>query len=174
MKTTVLITLIFLTIACASVPKTPISFSDWDSNKDQNIDRREFVDGYITQDYFDKWNAHGYSISYPKFFEGTFTTVDRDKNARLSKDEFDFMVKKFYFGMANDQFKDWDVDFSGFISYDEFEKRIADTNLASLWDLNSDKQLENLEVAGGMFYLCDNDNNGAVTEIELEMWKSTR
>jgi Ca2+-binding EF-hand superfamily protein len=174
MKTTVLITLIFLSVGCATVPKTFSSFSDWDSNKDQNIDRREFVKGYITQDYFNKWSARGYSISYPKFFEETFTTVDWDKNAKLSKAEFDFMVKKFYFGMSTDQFNDWDVDSSGSISYDEFDKRIVDTSLASLWDSNSDKQLENREIAGGMFYLCDKDNNGIVTEIELDTWKSTR
>jgi Ca2+-binding EF-hand superfamily protein len=159
-----------LLLACAT-PKTYYSFADWDASKDLRLDRREFVDAYIDQKYFDAWSPNGMSLSQQTFFDAVFNSLDSDRGGSLSIAEFNTHIKSFYFGLFHDTFGKWDENNNANISRQEFKTRVSSSNLAGIWDTNSDMNISERELAGGMFYICDIDGDGYINEIELETWK---
>ncbi|MBI1767051.1 MAG: hypothetical protein HY015_01070 [Bacteroidetes bacterium] len=173
MKTKTVLMIGLVQIACG-VSKTYLTFPDWDSNSDKQIRRNEFVDAYGNLNYFNKWSHGKGSISYADFYPAVFESMDRDQNKLITSDEFNSQIKLFFFGMFNGDFGKWDDDKSGSIILNEFVKHIGASKFASLWDDNSDTWIENHEMAGGMFYVCDVNNNGSVDEIELNNWKKNR
>ncbi|GHN02579.1 hypothetical protein WSM22_40680 [Cytophagales bacterium WSM2-2] len=162
-----------LQFSCAT-PKSYLTFSDWDSDSNKLIKRREFVEAYSSLNYFDKWGHGKGSITYPELFTATFQSMDRDQSNSISAEEFSAQIKLFFFGMFNGSFGAWDSDASGSLSSDEFISHIRVTNFGSLWDENSDKRVSEKEMAGGMFYVCDINNDGSVDESELSSWKRNR
>lgn len=160
-------------VSCAS-PKTYTTATDWDSNKNGSIERREFVEAYLAQNYFDKWGEGKGSVAYQDLFNSLFDAMDVDKDKKLSIAEFNAQIKLFYFGLFSGSFVNWDDDRNESLSQDEFNKHISSSNLASIWDTNDDNRISEREMAGGMFYLCDADSNGSVSETELDAWKKNR
>lgn len=159
-----------LLFSCTA-PKTYVSFADWDSSKDLRLDRGEFVDAYLNQKYFNKWSQNGISLSEEAFFDAVFDSLDTDRDGSLSLLEFNMRIKSFYFGLFHDSFDIWDKNSNAGISREEFEIRVLSSNLADIWDINSDKYISERELAGGMFYICDTDGDGYISEIELDTWK---
>lgn len=159
---------------CCSAPKTYTSFSDWDSSQDRKLNRSEFVNAYINQNYFDRWSQNGYSLSYSSFFEKVFDFLDKDHDGLVGIIEFNSQIKSFYFGLFSENVSTWDDDVSASISKTEFIQHVSRTNLASVWDTNADKNISESEMAGGMFYIGDVNGDGVVDEIELNLWKRNR
>jgi len=175
-KLAIFITALFagcLLDACTS-SKTYVSSADWDSDKNGSIGRREFVDAYLAQNYFDKWSGGKNSVTYQDLFNSLFDSMDADKDQKLNNPEFNAQIKLFYFGLFNESFSSWDDDKDSIVSKNEFLNHVSSSNLASLWDTNSDRHISENEMAGGMFYLCDADSNGSVSSTELETWKKNR
>lgn len=156
--------------ACASPKIVPITYQDWDTNHDAIINRSEFVNGYEQADYFEKWSS-GSSATYGEFFEGIFKSLDANKDLKIVHQEFDGRVNSFYFNMFHGTFTGWDNDSSGSIDKQEFMGHVASTNLATLWDTTGDKNINDRELASGMFYLCDINNNHQIDELEFNLWK---
>lgn len=160
---------------CAPGPqKTYTSVVDWDTDKNGSIGRREFVNGYSALDYFNRWSGGKSSVAYQDLFNTIFDSMDSDKEQKLSGPEFNAQIKYFFFGMFSDSFANWDDNQDGSLDRDEFNKHIASSRLASYWDTNSDKHISENEMAGGMFYLCDADGNGSVSQEELDAWRKNR
>lgn len=159
-----------LLLSCAT-PKTYQSFTDWDTSKDLQLDRKEFVNAYVNQNYFNNWSPNGMSLSQQAFLDAVFKELDTDRDGALSVLEFSTRIKSFYFGLFHDTFDKWDKDNNAGISRDEFKIHASASNLTRIWDTNSDQSISERELAGGMFYICDTDGNGYVNEIELDTWK---
>lgn len=76
--------------------------------------------------------------------------------------------------MFSESFESWDDNQDGKIRIPEFTKYASASKLASLWDSNSDHSVYEREMAEGMFYVCDSDNSGKISEVELNAWKEGR
>lgn len=169
----VMIVVLMVNLSCSTTTKTFSSFSDWDTDSNRQIGRREFVDAYLAQDYFEKWSTGG-SISYSQLYDQAFASMDGDKDEKLSIEEFTAQIRLFYFGLFSGSFDLWDDNRDESLSKKEFADHVSTTNLATLWDSNGDKRITEAEMAGGMFYLCDANSNGNVDEQELALWKKNR
>jgi len=177
MKTTIIsivLAAVVLLLASCAAPKPYLSFLDWDANHTGSIERQEFVQTYTAQGYFKKWSSKKRSISYAEMQRRIFTSLDRDKNLQLDKAEFDGKIEPFYFRLFHNRFENWDDSCDGSISQAEFGKHIASSSLWSIWDTNSDKVISELEMAGGMFYVCDFNGDTRVANLEFEKWRVNR
>ncbi|HEU5292290.1 MAG TPA: hypothetical protein VFU05_16700 [Cyclobacteriaceae bacterium] len=164
----------FLLASCTSQAVTFNSFSDWDKNLDHSINRYEFVAAYTRQNFFDKWSSGSSSVTYDKLLEEVFRSIDNDKSGTLDENEFNSQIKQFYFGLFNDSFGTWDDTSNKLVEKSEFLNHATNSKLAPLWDSNGDNYIRENEMAEGMFYVCDSDNNGEITETELSIWKQGR
>lgn len=159
--------------ACATSKPAVLMYGDWDSNRDGGLDQQEFVNTYVRTDYFSKW-SQGSSASYAELFDGVFTSLDADKNNELSQREIDEKIKPYFFNMYRNAFADWDTDRNGTVTKSEFINVAARSNLPTLWDANGDKSISRHELALGMFYLGDTNNDRKMDELEFNVWKVNR
>ena len=173
-KLNALFTLTIITMMSCSSPTQYHSYSAWDANSNQSLDRYEFVNSYTQSDYFDKWSDGKAFISYEDLYEGVFKSMDTDQDTRVSRDEFEAKIDHFYFGLFNGSFNSWDSDGNMYLNGPEFYKHVCKTNLASIWDTSDDKRISQREFAGGMFYLSDANSNGTVDTKEFNTWKNSR
>ena len=150
------------------------TFADWDSNGNNQVERREFVDAYQANGYFKKWSDTKNPVTYQDLFNSVFESLDADKDNKLSIVEFNSQIKRFYFGMFGETFDRWDLNSDASINQSEFNERVSSTNLGAIWDTDNDKRISEEEMAGGMFYISDADSDGYVNEIELNTWKRNR
>ncbi|HEY3405424.1 MAG TPA: hypothetical protein VGK59_18705 [Ohtaekwangia sp.] len=162
-----------LLLSCATSRSTLMLYGDWDGNHDRFLDQQEFVNTYVRTDYFSKW-SYGNSATYPELFDGVFASLDANKDHQLSQPELDEKIKPFFFNMYRNTFADWDTDHSGSVSQSEFSKLAAASNLSSLWDTDGDKSISRTELALGMFYLGDTDNDRKLNELEFNIWNVNR
>lgn len=107
-------------------------------------------------------------------YRNTFRTLDRDGDAKVTSDEVSSQIKFFYFGLFNKSFDQWDTNNDSLLDLNEFTAKATNSNLATLRDTNSDKRISKKELAGGMFYLSDEDSNGTVDEQEFNARKTMR
>jgi len=163
-----------LVAASCAAPKMYLSFSDWDTDHTGSIERQEFVRGYTDQDYFDKWSPDKGSIGYAEMQKRLFMSLDRDKDLKLDRAEFNDKIDRFYFGLFHDQFDGWDDSHDDSICQQEFKKHVSASNLSSVWDANGDKEISEQEMAGGMFYVCDFNGDTRIANIEFEKWRVNR
>lgn len=169
-----LLAITLLLAAGCSVQKMYTSFSDWDSNRNTELDRQEFANAYVNSNYFSKWSKGKSSIGYDELYATVFRSVDADSTEAITKPEFDDTMKRFYFGLMRSSFSDWDKNTDETITRDEFTTHVGSTNLSSLWDANGDRSISEREMAAGMFYKCDTNNNGLIDENEFIQWKRAR
>ena len=161
-------------LSTCAAPRAYTTFADWDANNTRAVERSEFVEAYTALDYFLKWSPDKSALGYPQFQRHVFNSLDHDKNNQLSKAEFDGQIKRFYFGLFNGNFKEWDETSDGSISQAEFDKHVSQSNLSASWDTNGDKSISEQEMAGGMFYVCDVNGDSKVNNMEFEIWRVNR
>lgn len=169
-----MLTLIVLIIIGCSSKTNVTAFSSWDTDGSKHIDRAEFVNTYPSSNWADQWSNGNYTMSYTELYNGLFAFLDTDDDDKVSIVEFNSRIQPFYFGMFNGNFANWDNDANASIDKTEFVKNVSDTNLASYWDTESDNTITKRELAGGMFYLCDEDSNGKIERLEFDEWKRNR
>jgi len=158
-----------LTAAC-SVTSPPWGYQDWDSDKSAGIDQGEFVAAYLQNHAFSKWSSNR-TVTLLNFYDGVYTTVDKDGNNSISRYEFDTQVNKFYYDQFREHFKDWDADSNDALSRQEFIRAIEKSSLAALWDTSCDGSISELEMAGGMYYYADQNKDQHVDDLEFNIWK---
>jgi hypothetical protein len=175
MKAVIQVTLFIAAIALANCTKKNYGlYSDWDANADRNLDRTEFINAYAGSEFFTKWSVTEDPITYAELYETVYRSVDEDSSLAICPEEFYHNMRPLYFGMFTDRFEAWDSNNSHTISLSEFNSRIARSNLAYHWDLNTDHYVSELEMGEGMFRVCDLDDNGSVDDAEFNLWKYFR
>jgi hypothetical protein len=56
------------------------SYTDWDANSNNSLDRYEFVNGYAHSNYFRKWSENQKTITYEELYEGVFKSIDTNSD----------------------------------------------------------------------------------------------
>jgi Ca2+-binding EF-hand superfamily protein len=175
MKTIIAMTgLLMMTCATATTSKLNTSYEDWDTNKDGGLQRNEFVDGYTDSNYFHVWSNRGSSISYNEFLTHAFNFLDRNRNGKIERVEFDGQINGFYFGTQQNILKQWDKNSNDQIENEEFIEQCKISQLASLWDNDGDKSISEREMASGMYDLCNTNNDSKIDQQEFDQWRAKR
>ena len=158
---------------CSTVLQVP-SYTNWDGDENNSLDRYEFTTGYSRSKFFTKWAGHNFSLSTGEFADQIFQALDSDQDKKLSIAEFDGQIDKYYFGMFNETFSSWDDNSNASIERGEFKSHAAKTEIARMWDTSGDNQITEREMADGMFYWCDVDRSGMIDPIEFNVWTANR
>lgn len=165
-----LLTLLLIIGGCGS-QKSYVDYATWDRNHDAGIERSEFVDAYIANDNAKNWRQGSASIDKIKFIEKLFLRMDKDNSGTLNPEEFSKEMKRFSFGMVNTSLSSWDSDDNNFLIRDEFVSGASKSQIFSLWDTSGDKTISSRELAGGMFYVCDENNDRQIDATEFKSWQ---
>jgi Ca2+-binding EF-hand superfamily protein len=169
----ILPTAVFM-IWCCSSPQVYSSYTNWDGDGNRLVDRYEFTRGYMQSDYFKKWTEGNLSMNYNELYNKIFNNLDSDNDNLLSMSEFNSRINHFYFQMFNGNFSQWDHDANSLVDRNEFIEQAGKTKLGSIWDTSDDRTITEREMAGGMFYICDADNNGRIDSLEFNTWADSR
>ena len=167
------ITISWLAAAC-TMSGIYSSYSGWDLDADEALNRYEFINGYAHSGYFDKWSNGKTLITYKELYKGIFKTIDSDENNKVSMEEFEGRMDHYYFQIFNADFTKWDSNSNATLEWNEFYREVSKTNLGSQWDTSGDKRVSKSELADGMFYLSDANNNGKVDKLEFNIWTVNR
>ena len=158
--------------SCATVGMRS-GYTDWDSNRNGQLNRYEFVTGYQESNYFFRWNR-AKNISAQQFYETMFHEMDQNKDSLLTCQEFSSKISYYYFQSASDECATWDDNHDKAVTKEEFNVHAMQSKLLSVWDISDDKKISEREMATGMFFLCDLDNDGTITPVEFNIWKMNR
>jgi Ca2+-binding EF-hand superfamily protein len=159
-----------LSVLSCSASKSNVADKSWDRDTDGSIDRREFVEGYLANDYYKFWGS-SFGVNSSTFFERLFLRMDLNQDGFLDSQEFNTQIKTYSFGLMSARASEWDNDNNAVLARHEFVEGAAKSKLFSLWDTSADKSISSREMAGGMFYVCDKDNDHGVNSDELEVWE---
>ena len=98
-------------------------FTEWDVNKDGNLDEDEYAGGF-------------------------FTSWDADKDGNLTQAEWETGAN--YIEQRGQSWADWDLDRDGIINHGEYRGGVRDHNWIHAWDSNDDRMLNKMEYTKGM------------------------
>ncbi|WP_165823847.1 hypothetical protein [Pseudochryseolinea flava] len=163
---------VFFATACGA-PKVYSDYATWDRNTDKGIQRSEFVDSYLANNNAKNWQLESGSLNRLKFTERLFHRMDENNSGTLTVDEFNPKIKKFSFGMVSASISSWDTDDNGILVRDEFTAAASKSKLFNLWDTSGDNSISAKELAGGMFYVCDLNNDHHIDENEFKAWQES-
>jgi Ca2+-binding EF-hand superfamily protein len=159
--------------SCSSTSRVS-SYTNWDENQNNSLDRYEFTSGYSRSKFFTKWAGQKFSIPSREFADQIFYALDSDHDQKLSIGEFDGRIDAYYFGMFNETFSRWDDNSTASIEKGEFQRHAAKTKITKMWDTSGDGEISEREMADGMFYWCDADRSGMIDPVEFNVWTANR
>jgi hypothetical protein len=162
--------LVLLTIACNRT--TNLTFSDFDTNSNNSIEKEEFMEVFTNNFYNDWNNDDNQYLDDEDFYLSVYDIWDTDNDMLLSKDEW-FLGYDYYYGdFILTNYDAIDLDGDGLIDYNEYTGVLRDTEFYTQWDIDASEYLSEEELAAGVFNIWDIDNSNALeldeyTEFDL-------
>ena len=152
--------------------------ADGDNTEEEILDNNAFRSSFSTSPYYRQWNADNDKVvDRGEFAQGFFRTIDKDGDNALSKEEWQ-TAQEAYFGsesMADYQTLDvWDQNGDQQVQAEEFGQVLDQTDYYSEWDEDGSDQLEEAEIADGVFTMWDTDGNGVIEAEEYTEWYNKR
>lgn len=147
-------------LMAASPVSESLTFKDWDKDGNDLISRSEFVEVF-TKNYVDDWNViDDEYLDDEDFYHVTYAMWDVDNDNLLSKEEWQYGYDYYYGDYILDDYVAIDTDGDGFIEYQEYYDVLYPTQYYTVWDVDEDTYLSELELARLVFNNWDiNDNN---------------
>ena len=162
--------ILIIAVSCA---RRHIAYSNWDKSGDNKIDNYEFVNGYYDTKLFRRWAHREFSFAANDLTKELFYAMDADSNRTIDVNEFRTRSDYFHFGFSQPSFEKWDKDCSGNLEWSEFIDGGAAVIL-SKWDFSGDKNLNQREMADGIFLSYDKNHNGSWDSDEFKFWIKSR
>jgi hypothetical protein len=147
------------------------AIDQWDKNQNESLDLAEFVEGYHTSRFFEKWNKSK-SISDSAFFHFMFGRLDGNHDMTLDSAEYNSRKVLWSFP-GTISLKQWDKNHDGALGLNEFMEA-ANQNLLRDFDSSADGQITEAEMAQAMFRVCDKNHDGQVRSMEFYLWEVYR
>lgn len=125
----------------------------------------EFTDAFIKNGFIAAMADWEESfLSERSFGSGFFYVMDRDRDSRILKAEWEKFVKDF--DLSNQVWTTWDVNGDGNLSELEFKNGLGWSKLFNEWDQNKDGLVRDEELAIGVFGRWDDNMDGKLTRAE--------
>ncbi len=166
----IITSLLAMLIFVGCQPKEPenLTFGDWDEDGDGVIRESEFVE-IFNQHYFDDWNrTEDEYLDDEDFHHVIYSVWDADNDDLLSQDEWIMGYDYYYGNYVVRDYDDIDVDDDGFISREEFNEVLRETDFFTDWDVDKDEKLTDAELAKQVFQRWDTDNSHTLSREEYE------
>lgn len=164
--------LVFSWISCTQ-NEGMLEFKDWDKDNSGEIDKQEFIDTF-TLYYFDDWDRQDDDfLDDEDFYQAYYEAMDADDDKGVSEDEFSMAFEYFNRGEFAGSYQDWDIDDDFILTYEEYQAGLYESTFFSEWDFNGDGQLDDKELATGLFRVFDINDNGLVDKDEYETYKDS-
>ena len=178
MKSVSIVFFLALTASACSVQSNKEGDIDNDFTDEEILDNNDFNSSFTTSPYYKRWNANGDQVvDRTEFAQGFFATIDKDDDDILNNQEWQ-NAQEAYFGsddMADYQTLDvWDQDGDELVQPEEFAQVLEQTDYFAEWDEDGSDQLEEGEVAEGVFAMWDTDGNGVIEAEEYTDWFEKR
>lgn len=168
--------LVILSTACQPDTKNN-RYDNWDANQNSGIDDQEFENAFTTSSYYEQWNDDGNQVvTRDEFAQGFLSVIDRDENDVLSEQEWQQAKDAYFSDVSVDgyqQLSDWDQNGDQQVQLNEFQSILDDLDYYSEWDDDGNGELNELEIAQGVFAMWDTDGNGVIEAEEYEVWDNT-
>jgi len=164
------IALLSLSVSALTAQKNT-TFTEWDSDNDNVIERYEFTAIFVN-DYFNDWdiaknNEEG--LIEEDFFKRAYTGLDTDNDNYLSDEEWLIGYNYFFedYVLFNDiNFVDLNED--GNISYQEYYDVLYDTDFFTDIDVDNDEYISEYELANYAFERWDIDGSQTLSRSEFK------
>ncbi len=167
------------------------NFKDWDKDNNNLISRNEFVDRY-SNDYSKDWKSdpmndqQNFDKNEPvenqqstmnegsdrfndnDFYESSYRIWDKNKDNRLSEDEWRYGYDMSYGDYLDDDYAGIDTNHDGYLDYNEYHNSLGNTSYYSDMDVNRDNSLDNKEVSDMVFNDWDKDSSGYIEADEYD------
>lgn len=165
-------------LATACQPDTRNNrYDSWDTNQNSGIDDQEFEQAFTTSPYYDQWNDDdNRMVSRDEFAQGFFQIIDKDNDGSLSEQEWQYGREAYFSDMAVDDesiLDEIDQNNDRVLQTAEFRKMLDEVDYFGAWDDNGNGELDEPEVAQGVFAMWDTDGNGVIESAEYELWDNT-
>lgn len=152
--------LFLLTIGCNRT--TNLSFSDFDINANNSIEKEEFTKVF-TENFYDDWNNDDDEyLDDEDFYLSVYEIWDTNNDMLLSKDEWILGYDYYYGDFILTGYDAIDLDGDGFVDYNEYTGVLNDTDFYIQWDVDASEYLSEKELASGVFNIWDVDNSNAL------------
>ncbi|WP_300438663.1 hypothetical protein [Christiangramia sp.] len=172
MKTRTLGVLGILLLAATSGICQDENYRNFDANSDGNLDRTEFDEMYNTG--FSDWDSNRDEVINDKeFYDSTYRNLDRDQDNRLSQQEWDDGYERMYGDhLDTNKYNQFDADRDGYIDNDEYYEGFKNTDFYSSYDKDNDGNLTREELNSGVYNRMDEDQDGSINQREYQLYSS--
>lgn len=166
MKRLIIGTLIFLTGLISCERETELTFEDFDKNNNDLINQEEFQDVF-TSNFYDDWNITDDAyLDDEDFYTAVYRVWDVDDDELLSEEEWMLGYDHHYGDYIAENYEVLDVDNDGYLEYVEYQNALADSDFFLSWDVDENENIDEEELAKGVFERWDLDNSGYLERDE--------
>lgn len=144
-----------------------LTYADFDINGDSNVTLDEFEEVFAAN-YYDDWNNDDNEyLDDEDFFMTVYGMWDTDGDKTLSDAEWRMGFDYYYGNYVIYDYATIDTNNDGFVSWEEFDEAVSDTQFFVSWDADASEYLDKEELGEGVFKIWDLNNNGILDEKEF-------
>jgi len=150
-------------------------FKSCDKDKDSKISKTEFSDRFSEDVKKNKDLMPGSKdgkYDNKTYYESSYRELDRDRDNKLNEDEWEAGYDVSYGHYVSEDFEGYDYNNDGYLSYDEYEKSLNQTEFYNDRDKNRDKQIDSEEYSDVVFDRYDQNSGNYLDENEYGKYYS--
>lgn len=148
------------------------TFSAFDHDKNSRIDRTEFLQEYSA--FYPEWDIDkNGNVDDSEFYQTLFIKTDKNKDHNFSEEEWGHGYKKLFGDfLGTPDPGQFDVNLDKKISEKEFYSGMKHSDFYSVYDSNTDKNLDVLELGNSVFDTWDENRDEAWDKAEFKAFIS--
>lgn len=152
--------------------ETNLGFSDLDLNNDNEINKLEFTEVF-TDNFYQDWNkTDDEYLDDDEFHQVVYNVWDANDDRRLSEEEWTMGYDYYYGAHVIVDYDKIDLNKDNYLVMNEFENVLTGTNFFVEWDTDKNLQIDEKELAHGVFERWDIDNSGKLEPDEFAEFDS--
>lgn len=147
-------------------------YGKFDANADGTLDRTEFDE--MNNDGFSNWDSNRDEvINDREFYDRTYRNLDANQDNQLSQDEWGDGYDRMYGDyLDTNKYNQFDANSDGFIDNDEYYEGFRDTDFYNSYDKDGDKSLTREEFNAEVYDRMDQDRDGSLNQKEYQLYSS--
>lgn len=130
------------------------------------LDNNDFTNAFTESAYFDQWDSdRDGNINEKEFYQSYVSTMDEDGDGQINAEEWELGLGAYYRGFDQEpeaRFEEIAANDNGQISHEEARNTLRELNYLDEWNTDGEAGLTESELAKGVFYNLDEDGDGIV------------